>query len=74
VAAWLQRADQGGSFGSFFNPPLTPEERRIAAVEGWILGGVRTDKRRFQAIDECQEETNLDDGEELREGCLRNRF
>ena len=40
VAAWLQRADQSGSLGSFFNPPLTPEEREVATVEGWILGAV----------------------------------
>ena len=38
VAAWLQRADLNGSLGSYFNPPLTPEEREVAAVEGWILG------------------------------------
>lgn len=38
VAAWLQRADQNGSLGSFFNPPMTEDEREIAAVEGWILG------------------------------------
>ena len=25
------------SFG-YFNPPLTPEERGIAAIEGWVLG------------------------------------
>jgi hypothetical protein len=30
VAAWLQRADLNGSLGSYFNPPLTPEERDIA--------------------------------------------
>jgi hypothetical protein len=40
VSAWLQRADQSGSLGSFLNPPLTEEERRIADVEGWILGVV----------------------------------
>jgi hypothetical protein len=40
VAAWLQRADLNGSLGSYFNPPLTPEEREVAAVEGWILGVV----------------------------------
>jgi hypothetical protein len=40
VAAWLQRADQNGSLGNYFNPPLTPEEREVAAVEGWILGVV----------------------------------
>jgi hypothetical protein len=40
VAAWLQRADQNGSLGSYFNPPLTPEERQVADIEGWILGVV----------------------------------
>jgi hypothetical protein len=40
VAAWLQRADLNGSLGSFLKPPLTPEEREVAAVEGWILGVV----------------------------------
>ena len=38
VAAWLQRADQSGSLGSFLNPPLTAEELGIARIEGWILG------------------------------------
>src|ERR1017187_3160796 len=38
TAAWLQRADKNGSLGGCFNPPLTPEEREVAAVEGWILG------------------------------------
>ncbi len=38
VAAWLQRADRNDSLGSYFNPPLTPEERGVAAAEGWILG------------------------------------
>jgi len=40
AVAWLQRVDQNGSLGSYFNPPLTPEEREVAAVEGWILGVV----------------------------------
>jgi len=40
VAAWLQRADLNGSLESYFNPPLTPEERGLAAIEGWILGVV----------------------------------
>ena len=40
TAAWLQRADRGGSLGSYFNPPLTAEVRETAAVEGWILGVV----------------------------------
>jgi hypothetical protein len=38
VAAWLQRADLNGSLGSYFNPPLTPEEREVAKAEGWVLG------------------------------------
>lgn len=40
AAAWLQRADRTGSLGTFFNPPLTPEEREVATIEGWILGVV----------------------------------
>lgn len=40
VAAWLQRADLTGSLGSYFKPPLMPEGREVAAVEGWILGVV----------------------------------
>lgn len=40
VAAWLQRADVNGSVPRYFDPPLTPEEREIAKVEGWILGVV----------------------------------
>ena len=38
VSAWFQRADQNGTLGSYFNPPLAPEEREVADVEGWILG------------------------------------
>jgi hypothetical protein len=30
VAAWLHRADRNDSLGSYFNPPLTPEERGVA--------------------------------------------
>jgi hypothetical protein len=40
AAAWLQRADRNGSLGSYFSRPLSPEERGVAAVEGW--------RRRFQ--------------------------
>jgi hypothetical protein len=36
VAAWLQRADLNGSLGSYFNPPLTPEELEVARIEGWV--------------------------------------
>jgi len=38
VTAWLQRADQSGSLVSYWMPPLTPDERAVAAIEGWILG------------------------------------
>ncbi len=27
-----------GSLESYFNPPLTPDEREVAKIEGWILG------------------------------------
>jgi hypothetical protein len=40
AAAWLQRGDRNGSLGSFFNPPLTLKERKVANIEGWILGVV----------------------------------
>ncbi len=40
AAAWLQRADLNGSLLQFLNPPLEPEERQLAAIEGWILGVV----------------------------------
>ena len=40
VAAWLQGADQNGSLGSYWNPPLTEAEREVAKAEGWILGVV----------------------------------
>jgi hypothetical protein len=38
VAAWLSRADRDGSLAVLFNPALTPAERTVAQVEGWILG------------------------------------
>jgi hypothetical protein len=40
IAAWLRRADLNGSLAGFFNPPLEPDERKVAEVEGWILGVV----------------------------------
>jgi hypothetical protein len=40
AAAWLRRADQNGSLTQFFNPQLTPLERDLALIEGWILGVV----------------------------------
>jgi hypothetical protein len=38
IAAWLQRADHDGSLAGFLKPVLTPSERVVAGVEGWILG------------------------------------
>ena len=40
AAAWLQRADRSGSLESFLKPVLTPDEREVARIEGWILGVV----------------------------------
>jgi hypothetical protein len=38
VAKWMRHADQDGSLAGFLNPPLTTAERRMAEIEGWILG------------------------------------
>ncbi len=38
VAAWLREADPNGSLASYLDPPLSPVERNVAHVEGWILG------------------------------------
>lgn len=38
VAEWMRRADLDGSLSEFLAPSLTPEERVVAQVEGWILG------------------------------------
>jgi hypothetical protein len=38
IAAWLRRADHDGSLAAFLKPVLTPSERTVAQVEGWILG------------------------------------
>jgi hypothetical protein len=40
AAAWLQRADRNDSLSRFLDPPLEPQERRVAAIEGWMLGVV----------------------------------
>jgi hypothetical protein len=49
IAAWLSRADRDGSLSTFLNPDLSPPERTLAQVEGWILGVpglIRSAKRR----------------------------
>jgi hypothetical protein len=38
IAAWLRRADHDGGLAAFLKPVLTPSERTVAQVEGWILG------------------------------------
>ena len=38
IAAALDRADRDGGLAGWLRPPLTPAERAIAEVEGWILG------------------------------------
>ncbi|MBU6400869.1 MAG: hypothetical protein KGS61_11165 [Verrucomicrobia bacterium] len=38
AAAWMQRSDGDDSLRQFLNPPLAPEERTLAQIEGWILG------------------------------------
>jgi len=40
VAAWLGRADLDGILSQFSHPALNPDERKLAEVEGWILGVV----------------------------------
>ena len=40
IAAWLRRADMDGSLAAFLDLDLEPKERRIAEIEGWILGVV----------------------------------
>jgi uncharacterized short protein YbdD (DUF466 family) len=38
VAQWLQETCERGFLGRYLDPPLTPKERQIAELEGWILG------------------------------------
>lgn len=40
VAAWLLRTDLNGTLSQFLHPELTPHERKVAEIEGWILGVV----------------------------------
>jgi hypothetical protein len=34
----MRQADLDGSLAAFFCPDLTPDEREVAQIEGWILG------------------------------------
>ncbi len=38
TARWLQETCERGFLERYFDPPLTENERRIAEIEGWILG------------------------------------
>jgi hypothetical protein len=38
VAAWLSEADRSGRLSRSLEPNLTPQQRTLAGVEGWILG------------------------------------
>lgn len=38
AAAWMRAADADAILAGFLNPRLTPDERAVAQVEGWILG------------------------------------
>ena len=38
IAAWLSHADRNDRLAACLNPDLTPPERAVAQVEGWILG------------------------------------
>ena len=38
IAAWLRHADANGSLDDFLNLHLEEQERKIAEIEGWILG------------------------------------
>jgi hypothetical protein len=38
AAAWMRQTDLDGSLAGFLNPSLSPAERAVAQVEGWILG------------------------------------
>ena len=38
VARWLAESDERQLLPHYFAPPLTDRERRVADLEGWILG------------------------------------
>ncbi len=38
VSMWLKQMDVRGVLRQYLNPPLTLPERRLADIEGWILG------------------------------------
>lgn len=38
VARWMQESDANQTLSAYFHPELRPEERKLAQLEGWILG------------------------------------
>ena len=38
IAAWMRQSDFNGALSMLWNPHLNDDERRTAAIEGWILG------------------------------------
>jgi hypothetical protein len=38
AAEWLRRSDLDGSLERFLSPSLTAHEKKVAEIEGWILG------------------------------------
>jgi hypothetical protein len=38
IAAWMRQADANGSLVDYFNPRLEGGDRKVAEIEGWILG------------------------------------
>jgi len=38
TAEWLCRSDQDRSLERLFSPSLTVHERKVAEIEGWIVG------------------------------------
>ena len=57
IAAWLSRADRDGSLAAFLKPELSPPERTLAQVEGWILGVpglIRAAKGRDDSAHSCR--------------------
>lgn len=38
IVAWMSQADHNGTLATILNPDLSPPERTVAQVEGWILG------------------------------------
>lgn len=38
VSAWLRQKDSEGELSLFLIPKLSPQDRKVAEIEGWILG------------------------------------